>query len=92
MRRIALVSAVVFLMIGAVHAPAQQAPFRAGVSLVTFDVTVLDKDGKPVPGLTSEDFEIKLNGKVQPVRAIAFLQAASPGDASAPKPASMLVA
>lgn len=88
MRRIALVSAVVFLMIGAAVTPAQQTPFRTGVSLVTVDVTVLDKAGRPVPGLSAEDFEIKLGGNVQPVRAIAFLQAASPGDASAAKPAA----
>ena len=50
----------------------QQTPtFRSGVSLVTIDVTVLDKDGKPVPGLMSDEIEIKLNGKVQPIRALA---------------------
>ena len=56
----------------------QQAPtptFRSGVTLVTVDVTVLDADGRPVPDLTAEDFEVKLDGRVQPVRAVAFVRA-----------------
>jgi hypothetical protein len=43
----------------------QQPTFKGGVSLVTVDVTVLDKDGNPVRDLKPEDFEIKLNNKVQ---------------------------
>jgi VWFA-related protein len=50
--------------------------FRSGVTLVTVDVTVLDRDGNPVPGLKAEDFEIKLNGKAQPVRTLSFVRVA----------------
>lgn len=60
-----------------------QTTFRSGVSLVTVDVTVVDKEGKPVPGLTADDLEIKLNGKVQPVRALVYLTAGGP-QAAAP--------
>ena len=74
----------------AMHARQQTPTFRSGVSLVTIDVTVLDKDGKPVPGLTADDIEIKLSGKPQPIRALAFVQASAPGPATppAPKPAT----
>ena len=66
----------------------QPAPpaFKGGVSLVTVDVTVLDRDGKPVPGLTSNDFQVKLNGKTQPVRALTYLEARTVAPGSAPDP------
>jgi VWFA-related protein len=51
--------------------------FRTGVTLVTVDVSVLDGDGKPVPGLQTGDFEIKLNGKVRPVKLVTFVEAAA---------------
>lgn len=52
---------------------AQAQVFKSSVSLVTVDVTVLDRDGHPVPGLTADDFTIKLNGKVQPIRAMSWI-------------------
>jgi VWFA-related protein len=65
---------------------AQQAPatFKGGVTMVTVDVAVFDGDGRPVGGLGAADFEIKLNGRVQPVRLVSFLQAAEPAPAAAP--------
>jgi VWFA-related protein len=69
----------------AVTVSAQQAPpvFRSSVTLVPVEVTVLGADGRPVPGLTADDFEIKLNGKSRPVRTLAYVDTARP-DAAAP--------
>lgn len=57
---------------------AQQPTFRAGVDLVHFGVTVVDKQGKPVTGLTSDDFQILENGKAQSVK---YFAAGEPEDA-----------
>jgi VWFA-related protein len=49
---------------------AQQPPptFRTGVEAVVLDVSVLDKDRRPVRGLTAADFTILEDGKPQDVR------------------------
>ena len=46
--------------------------FRSGTSLVRVDVTVLNEAGKPVPGLTPDDFEITLDGRVQKVQTVDY--------------------
>jgi len=77
----------------------QQPVFRGGVDLVTFDVRVVDKDGKPVPGLTANDFTVTLDGQRRPVRAIDYMTFGSgttkdatapsaPAAANAPAPAA----
>jgi VWFA-related protein len=75
MRQITSVFCGLFVALFVVTVQAQQPAFRGGVSLMTVDVTVLDKEGKPVPGLTAADFQVKLNGKVQPIRALSYLEA-----------------
>jgi VWFA-related protein len=46
-------------------------PFRGGTDLVRLDVSVLDKDGMPIQGLTAADFSILEDGAPQPVVAFA---------------------
>ena len=43
----------------------RQRPFRGAIDLVNFGVTVVDKTGKPVTGLTADDFQILENGRPQ---------------------------
>ena len=48
---------------------AQQVPvFRAGVDLVNFGVTVTDRRGELVKGLTADDFDIYEDGRKQTIR------------------------
>jgi len=49
--------------------------FTAGVGLVEVWVSVEDVSGRPVDGLTSQDFEVREDGRVQP---IALFDAAQP--------------
>jgi len=59
--------AVAWLATGAVLAAQQAATFRSGVDLVRLDVLVT-QGGKPVGGLTADDFEVLDNGVRQPLR------------------------
>ena len=58
---------IVIQFAGAVNAP-QQPTFRTAVDLVNFGVTVVDKQGKPIAGLTRDDFEVVESGKKQTVQ------------------------
>ena len=49
--------------------PQPQATFQSGVDVVQVDVSVLDKDRRPVRGLTPEDFTILEDGKPRPIVA-----------------------
>jgi VWFA-related protein len=89
MRRLTIVLLGALVGGAAVFGQTPQAPvFKGGVTLVTVDVTVLDHDGKPVPGLTADDFEMKLDGHVRPVRAAAYEEIATSVASTASSPAA----
>ena len=73
---------------GRAQQPPAQPPvtFRTGVDLVEVDVSVLDKDRRPVRGLTRENFTILEDGKPRPAVAFAAVdlaeREASPARAS----------
>jgi VWFA-related protein len=69
--------AVVWAAGAVVHA---QQPFRSGVDVVRIGVTVVDKQGNPIAGLTAKDFEITENRTKQAVRYFAAGEAQDAGD------------
>jgi Ca-activated chloride channel family protein len=69
--------ALVLLMTTAMTAglAGAQQRFKAGVDLVHFSVTVIDKQGSPVTGLKADDFELVEEGKTQ---AISYFSEGNP--------------
>ena len=63
----------------------QQPPtFRSGVDVVVLDVTVLDKERRPVRGLRSTDFTVLEDGKPQPIVSLEELSAPEPDGSLVP--------
>jgi Ca-activated chloride channel family protein len=73
-------SAAVLLLATSLAPAPQQPTFRSAIDLVHFGVTVVDKQGRPVTGLTANDFELVENGKKQ---ALRFFAAGDPAAAPA---------
>src|SRR5581483_7617733 len=51
---------------------AQEPTFTSSANLVVVDVSVKDKSGKVIPGLTKNDFEVLEDGKPQQVSVFEF--------------------
>lgn len=82
--------------LGSLGAP-QTPTFPSGVELVRIDVVVVEKDGKPVTGLTAADFEITEGGKrheiasFEPVVVRSTQKPSAPGPAEPPHVSSSVV-
>jgi VWFA-related protein len=58
--------------------PLPQPRFTTGVDLVQIDVSVLDRGGNPVRGLTEQDFSLFENGKPQVIRGFVPIELPAP--------------
>jgi len=63
--------AIIIMVLAAVTAGAQEVTFTTGTQLVVESVTVTDKRGNPVEGLTARDFTVIENGVPQSIRFFA---------------------
>src|SRR5436309_10159362 len=52
--------------------------FRSGTRLIVENVTVKDKSGTPVEGLTAKDFSITEDGEAQAITFVEFQRLATP--------------
>jgi Ca-activated chloride channel family protein len=78
MRRAALAAVCAILLVSVGRA---QKVFRSGIDLVHFGVTVLDRKGQLVTGLTRADFEVREDATPQDIR---FFASADDHQAAAP--------
>lgn len=60
-------SAVLFIVITTALGAQQQPTFKSGARNVAVYATVTDRDGRLVPDLAQADFEVRDNGKAQPI-------------------------
>src|SRR5258705_13598925 len=77
-------------------APAQSdATFRSSTRLIVQDVSVTDKDGRPVEGLMPRDFVVTEDGEAQQIAFVEFQRlqgAADRAPVAPPSPAAAIVA
>jgi VWFA-related protein len=66
-----LLTVAALLLVTAV-ASAQQPTFRVTQDLVSIDVTVRDRSGNIVRGLTADDFEVREDGRPQTIETFTF--------------------
>ena len=70
---------------------AQNAKFSINSNVVIVNVTVLDRNGKPLGNLTKDDFQLYEDGKLQKLQAVDFQQLTDqplppPGQVKEPEP------
>src|SRR5688572_13127047 len=59
--------------------PKPQVPiFRAGIELVTVDVTALDSNGRQVMDLTAADFQVEIDGDRRQVTSAEYVRSVDP--------------
>lgn len=91
MRAVAV--ALTLAMLGAAQEPQQQAPpratFKSTVDLVPVDVSVVDKNGRPVSDLKPDDFTLTVDGKQRRIASAEFISIAEGAATAAPPPRSI---
>src|SRR5690349_499960 len=69
---LSLIGAAAFAQVGQNTAPGDTPSFSSTTQLVVQSVTVKDKDGKPIRGLSAKDFTITEDGVPQQIRLFEF--------------------
>ena len=76
MNRVRVVLAAPLLLSAILAEPRAQTPAPTAGDLVVVEAAVVDKTGRPVPGLTPDQFEVTIDGRAHRVVAATFVDAA----------------
>ena len=84
-RRLPVLVASVLCASGVLVAQSPAPPvFRAGVNLVALSVYVTDRQGHPVTDLAASDFDVREEGKRQPITSFSLVNMTSDRSVAAP--------
>ncbi len=84
---IAALAALAFTAPAGAQKKPQVPVFTSEVELITVDAAVLDEEGRPVAGLTQDDFTLKEDGRaVEIARFESFVIEPAPAEAAEPSP------
>lgn len=75
---VAIVTSASLLSAQAPQAPAPQPVFRAGVELISVDVTALDGNGRQVTDLAAPDFLVEVDGDARQVVSAEYIRSVDP--------------
>lgn len=66
--------------------PPPRPSFTTSVDIVSVDVNVIDKDGRPVRDLAAEDFTLTVDGRPRKIASAQFVSVSAPIDTPEPPP------
>ena len=81
MRALAVAMAMAMLATSQEPQP-PRATFKSTVDLVPVDVSVVDRNGRPVPDLTAQDFTLSVDGKPRQIASAEFISIAATPEAA----------
>src|SRR6202163_3506106 len=79
---------VLFLVVAQAAQQPPQPTFRTGTRLIVETVTVKDKDGKAVEGLTAKDFTLTEDGEAQTISFVEYQRVDTAAAVPVPSPAA----
>ena len=92
MKKLAAALPIAILCLGATAglAAAQEpqpprATFKSAVDLVQVDVSVVDRDGRPISNLTGQDFTLSVDGRPRRIASAQFISIASTAETAPPR-------